>query len=69
MVTRTRTARVKVKVKTKTTKETLVIGSLNTIAMMRGVSWELASWTDTKRAEETNTMKVNIEEAMVPRTT
>ena len=36
-----------VKVKTNTTNESLVTGSLNTMAMMRGLSWELASCTET----------------------
>jgi hypothetical protein len=68
VVTRTRTPREKEEVKTNTTRATLVIGSRNTIAMMRGVSWELASCTATSSAEDTNTMNVNIDEAMVPRT-
>jgi hypothetical protein len=34
--------------------------------MTRGVSCELASCTATKSADETNTIKVNIEEAIVP---
>ena len=36
------------------------------MAMMRGVSCALASCTATSNAEETNTMNVNIAEAMVP---
>ena len=56
------------KVKTNTVKENLVTGSLNTMAMMRGVSWALASCTATSRAEETKTMNVNIDAAKVPST-
>ena len=58
----------KVKAKTNTANENFVTGSLKTIAMMRGVSWALASWTATSSAEETNTMNVNIDEANVPST-
>ena len=65
---RMRAARVNVKVKTKTVNEDFVTGSLKTIAMMRGVSCELASCTATKSADETKTMNVNIEAAMVPST-
>ena len=65
---RTNAVRENVKVNTNTIKEALVMGSLNTMPMMRGVSCELASCTATSSAEETNTMNVNIEAAMVPST-
>ena len=58
----------KVKAKTNTVKENLVTGSRNTMAMMRGVSCELASCTETKSADETKTINVNIDEAMVAST-
>jgi hypothetical protein len=58
----------KVNVKTNTTREIFVTRSLNTVAMIRGVSCELASWTITSSADETNTINVNIEDAMVPST-
>src|SRR5438477_12212576 len=51
-----------------TTKEILVTGSRNTMAMMRGVSCELASCTATNNADDTKTMNVNMEAAMVPST-
>ena len=38
------------------------------MAMMRGVSWALASWTATNSADETKTMNVNIDAAIVPST-
>src|SRR6516165_11846257 len=60
--------RVNVKAKQNTTMENFMMGSLNTIAMTRGVSWELASCTATSSAEDTKTMNVNIDEAMVPST-
>ena len=65
---RTRTARENVKVKTNTVKETLVPRSLNTMAMIRGVSWALASCTATSNAEQTKTTNVNIDEAKVANT-
>src|SRR3974377_1538915 len=66
---RIRTASENVKMKTNTVTENLVTGSLNTMAMIRGESWVLASCTAINRAEETKMMKVNIEEANVPNTT
>src|SRR5262249_52916047 len=58
----------KVKVKTSSVKENFVTGSLNTRAMMRGVSAALASWTATSSAVQTKTMEVNSAEAIVPST-
>ena len=58
----------KVKVKTNAVNENFVTGSLKTIAMMRGVSWALASWTATSSAEETKTISVNMDEANAPST-
>src|SRR6516165_4479609 len=68
LLIRTRAPRVNVKAKTNAVNENLVTGSLNTIAMTRGVSCELASCTETMSAEETKTMNVNIDAAMVPST-
>ena len=65
---RTRTEREKVKVKVNTVKENLVTGSRKTMAMIRGVSWALASCTAINRAEQTKTMNVNIDEAIIPST-
>ena len=36
--------------------------------MIRGVSWVLASCTAISKAEHTNTMKVNIDEAIISST-
>ena len=58
----------KVKVKTNSVKENLVTGSRKTMAMMRGVSWALTSWTATSSAEQTKTMEVSMAEAKVPST-
>ena len=65
---RTRTAREKVKVNTNSVNESFVTGSRNTMAMIRGVSWALANCTAISRAEQTKTMNVNIDEAIIPRT-
>ncbi len=65
---RTRTASVNVKENTKTVNENLVTGSRKTKAMIRGVSWALASCTAINKAEQTKMMKVNIEEAIIPNT-
>ena len=65
---RNSTASVKVKVKTKAAMASFITGSRKRKAMMRGVSWALASWTASKRTEERKTMKVNMEAARVPRT-
>ena len=65
---RTHAVREKVKANTNTIKAPLVMGSLYTMPMMRGVSCELASCIATNIAEETKTMKENIEAAIVPGT-
>ena len=49
--------------KTNAVNENFVIVSLKTTAMMRGVSWPLASWTATSSAEDTKTISVKIVEA------
>src|SRR5215217_2042418 len=61
-------ATVRVNVKTNTVSENFVIGSLNTRAMIRGVSWALASCRAINSAEETNTTNENIADARVIRT-
>ena len=66
MVIRIKTDSEKVNAKTKMTRANLVTGSRKTMAMMRGVSSELASCTATSNAEETKTMNVNIDAAIVP---
>src|SRR4051794_22672612 len=63
-----RAASEKVNVNKNTVKEDLVTGSRKTRAMMRGVSAALASWTATSSAEQTKTMDVNSDDAMVPST-
>ena len=65
---RTSTACEKVKVNTNTVNEIFVTGSRNTRAMIRGVSWVLASCTAISKAEHTNTMKLNIDEAIISST-
>src|SRR5262245_25573571 len=55
-------------VNTNTMSDHLVTGSRKTKPIIRGVSCELASWTATSKAEETNTMKVNMDDAKVPKT-
>src|SRR5262249_10557042 len=62
---RTSTDSVKVKVNIKSVIDTFITGFLNTIAMIRGVSWELASCTATSKADDTNTTSVNIDAAIV----
>jgi len=57
-----------VKVNTKSVKEYFVTGLRKTRAMMRDVSWALASCTATSKAEETKTMKVNMDAARVSST-
>jgi uncharacterized protein YgiM (DUF1202 family) len=64
----TRTASEKVKTKVKRAREYFVSGLVKTRAMMRGVSWALANWKATSKAEERKTMNVNIDEAIVPST-
>jgi len=55
-------------VKTNIVKENFVTGSRNMMAITRGVSCALASCKAISKAEQTKTMKVNIDEAIISST-
>ena len=65
--TRRAVATQKPNVNTNTVIDSLVMGSLKTKAIMRGVSWALANCTATSSADETKMIKVNMDDARVAR--